>query len=89
MAFADLEAIGDFIAKDNPGNAANFVNGLIDRSLSIALAPEGYVARPELGEAIRSVAYDGYLIFYAAQDDLIRIERILHGSRDYLSKGFL
>jgi toxin ParE1/3/4 len=38
--------------------------------------------RPELGQAIRSVLFGRYVIFYTAHPDEIRIERLLHGSRD-------
>lgn len=38
--------------------------------------------RPELGEATRSVPVGRYVIFYTANPDEIRIERILHGARD-------
>jgi len=88
LAYADLEIIGDHIARDSPANALSFVNRLIDRCLDIALAPEGYVERPELGKHVRSVAFQDYLIFYSALAKTIRIERIIHGSRDYLSTGF-
>jgi len=87
-AFADLEGIGDYIAKDSPANAATFVNALIDRCLDITLAPEGYIERPELGANIRSVAFRNYLIFYTAGGNSLRVERILHGSRDYRDSDF-
>ena len=87
-AFHDLEAIGDFIAQDSPVNAAKFVNKLIDRCMDIARAPKGYIARPELGVDIRSVAFQDYLIFYTADQQSLRVERIIHGSRDYLSEDF-
>lgn len=88
-AFDDLESIGDHIAEGNPENASAFVNELIDRSLEIALAPEGYIERPELGFGVRSVAFHKYMIFYTAEKTFIRIERILHGSRDYTNSNFL
>lgn len=88
-AFEDLQTIGDRIAEDSPVNAAQFVDKLIDRCLSVSDAPEGYITRPELGENIRSVAFQNYMIFYTTGGDRVRIERILHGSRDYLSGGFM
>lgn len=96
-AVSDLTDIGDYIAKDNPANADNFVNALLDYCLDIKHAPEGYTARPELGANIRSLPFKAYMIFYTPSDTQfytpsdthIRIERILHGSRDYLSGKFL
>ena len=89
LAFNDLENIGDHIAIDSPANAASFVNDLINRCAQIALAPEGYIERPELGDNIRSVAFRNYMVFYSTTKTMVRIERILHGSRDYLNTGFL
>ena len=88
-AITDLTDIGDYIARDNPANADNFVNVLLDYCLEIKLAPEGYTARPELGENIRSLPFKAYMIFYTSSETHIRIERILHGSRDYLSGEYL
>ena len=88
-AVSDLTDIGDYIAKDSPANADDFINALLDYCLDIKHAPEGYTARPELGANIRSLPFKAYMIFYTPSDTHIRIERILHGSRDYLSGKFL
>jgi len=89
LAISDLQDIADFIAQDSPVNASNFANRLLDRCLQIGQAPEGYIERPEVGKNIRSVAFQRYMIFYSFTDNLIRVERILHGSRDYLSNDFM
>lgn len=82
LAQADLEAIGDYIAQDSPANAVRFLQSLQTQCQRIAKAPRAYVARPELGEDLHSCAYGRYVIFFWPQEDLIRIERILHGARD-------
>lgn len=41
-----------------------------------------YVARPELGEGLRSCAHGRYVIFFRPSPIVVRIERILHGARD-------
>lgn len=63
LAETDLEAIGDYIAADSPGNALRFIQGLHDQCRKITKAPTAYVARPELGEGLRSCAYGRYVIF--------------------------
>lgn len=66
LAEQDLEAIGDYIAADNPKRALSFIRELRDRCHRIAANPPGYRLRPELGEGIRSCAHRNYVIFFAA-----------------------
>ena len=49
LAETDLEAIGDYIALDSPGNALRFIQELRDQCRKITKAPMAYVVRPELG----------------------------------------
>ncbi len=46
--------------------------------------PEAYPLRPDLGDNIRMIPFKAYLIFYSAGEE-IRIERVLHGARNYSS----
>jgi toxin ParE1/3/4 len=39
-------------------------------------------ARPELGTGIHMFPHGRYLIFYREHEDMIRIERVMHGARD-------
>jgi toxin ParE1/3/4 len=81
-ADVDLAEITDFIALDNSERAFEFEDELVAQARKIAQAPLGYVERPELKEGLRSCAYGDYMIFFTIDDQGIRIERILHGSRD-------
>lgn len=40
LARADLRAIAEYIARDNPGAAERFANQLLDDDLSLAQAPQ-------------------------------------------------
>lgn len=82
LAETDLEAIGDYIALDSPGNALRFIQDLRDQCNKIGKAPMAYVARTELGEGLRSCAHGRYVIFFRASDSIVRIERILHSALD-------
>jgi toxin ParE1/3/4 len=86
LAETDLEAIGDYIAVDSPGNALRFLQELHDQCKKLTKAPMAYVARPELGEGLRSCAYGRYVIFFRPGDAVIRIERILHSALDMRSE---
>lgn len=81
-AAVDLDEIADYIARDSPGRALRFVQEIRDRCGGIVLAPHGAVRRDDLLPGIRVVPFRRYLIFYTASEDTVRIERVLHGSRD-------
>ena len=78
----DLEAIGDYIALNNPRRAASFVRELQAQCRKLAMSPKAYRPRPELGKGLRSCAHGNYLILYAESDRLVQIVRILHGAMD-------
>ena len=78
----DLEAIADYIAEDSPANAIRFIDQMRVQCLRLVKAPMAYVARPELGEGLRSCAHGRYVIFFRPSQTVVRIERILHGARD-------
>ncbi len=82
LAQTDLEDIGDYIALDSPANALRFIQGLRAQCKKITLSPLAYIARPELGEGLRSCSHGRYMIFFHADSDFVRIERILHSGRD-------
>ncbi|EAO0751997.1 type II toxin-antitoxin system RelE/ParE family toxin [Salmonella enterica] len=84
LAEHDLEAIGDWIAQDNPVRAVSFTEELYQQCLLIAEYPVIYRERPELGQGVRSCAYGRYLILFRVLDTEARVERILHGSRDII-----
>ena len=78
----DLEAIADYIAEDSPANAIRFIDQMRVQCLRLAKTPMAYVARPELGEGIRSCAHGRYLIFFRPSPTVVRIERVIHGARE-------
>ena len=88
LAEADLEAIGDYIASDSPGNALRFVQAVSAQCRKIAESPMAYVARPELGDDLRSCAHGRYVIFFRPGGGVVRIERILHSAMDIRSELF-
>jgi toxin ParE1/3/4 len=77
-AEADLEGIGDYIARDNPARAISFLDELRDR---IAATPGSYPAREDLAAGLRMAVHGRYLILFRTNPDGVRIERILHGAR--------
>ncbi|MFT4256122.1 MAG: type II toxin-antitoxin system RelE/ParE family toxin [Pseudoxanthomonas sp.] len=78
----DLESIGDFIALRNPRRAVSFIQEIRAHCRKIVDAPQGYRARPELRDGLRSVPHGNYLIFHLITDDEVRISRVLHAAQD-------
>jgi toxin ParE1/3/4 len=78
----DLEAIGDWIAEDNPNRAISFVLKIKERCARIGHMPKAYPLVPRHEESgIRRCAFGGYLIFYRVTD-VVEVLRVIHGARD-------
>ena len=81
-ADADLEEIATYIAQDNPTRARSYVLELRTKSQQLGDTPGMGRMRPDIREGIRVFPHGNYLIFYTVHDDLVRIERFMHGARD-------
>lgn len=80
-AVDDLEAIGDFIAADNPMRALSIVDERLDLCARIAERPLAYRRRDDLAVGLRQAILGRYLILFTADEDGVVIERVLHGAR--------
>jgi toxin ParE1/3/4 len=78
----DLEEIAAYIAEDSPRNAARFLRLLHTRMKEIATQPYLYQLRPEIASDARLAAVGQYIILFRVRNDTVRIERVVHGSRD-------
>ena len=82
-AEADLHAIVEFIARDNPVAAREWLSIVRDRCHLLAEHPLTGELREGFGVAgCRSVTVGVYVIFFRPSRDDVEIARILHGSRD-------
>lgn len=84
QAEQDLEAIGDWIAQENPDRAYSFVRELRVDCASLSDFPERHaiIKISNIGE-IRRKPHGNYLIFYAVAENTVSIIRVLHGAQDY------
>jgi toxin ParE1/3/4 len=80
-AVEDLEAIGDFIASDNPARAITFIDDLLGVCARIAERPQAYQRRDDLARGVRQAIHGRYLILFTADADGVVLERVLHGAR--------
>jgi len=72
------------IARDNPRRTISFIDEIRARCFLILHTPQGSPLREDLAEGVRIAPFGRYLIFYTVHEDAdeVRIERILHSSRD-------
>ncbi len=83
-AARDLEAIGDYIVRDDPARALGFVRELRTKCLELADFPERFPLVPRYqSHGIRHRAHGNYLIFYRVEAKSVTIVHVLNGRRDY------
>lgn len=82
-AEADLLDIAEFIARDNPIAAREWVAAVRQRCHLLSQHPLMGESRPGFGVAgCRSISVGLYVIFFRPSASGVEIARILHGSRD-------
>lgn len=80
----DLEAIGDYIARDNPARALSFIRELREACLGLADFPGRFPLVPRYeAEGVRYRVHGNYLIFYRSDPGEVTVIHILHGALDY------
>lgn len=82
IARDDLEAIGLYIAEDDPDRALTFVTELEDVAKQAAVRPRSFPEREDLTPGLRKIVHGRYLIFFRELADEVRIERVVHGARN-------
>jgi len=80
----DLEEIAEYIAQDSPRHAVRVLRLLRARMKEITKQPEIYRLRPEIGPDARLATLGNYVILFRIRQKVVRVERVVHGSRDLL-----
>lgn len=84
----DLESLTAYgIETFGVEQARRYYTGLIDVLQFLAEFPQAARARPELGPATRGHSYKAHMIFYRPDGADILVQRIRHGSEDWLTGG--
>ncbi len=81
----DLDDIADYIAQDNPIRAVTFIQDIRTKFFDIQRSPQIYQLRPDIGEEARMATYGNYAILFRIMGEIVRIERVIYGSRDLSS----
>ena len=81
-AIADLDAVWDYIAHDNPDAADQVIARIATAARRLADFPSSGTRRPDIHPTARSIPVGAYLILYRVIDEVVEIVRVLHGARD-------
>jgi len=87
-AAVDLEREADAVASLNPRAAERLIAEIESRCASLAEFPLRFRARDDLAPGLRMTIVRDWLIFYRADNEEVRIERILYGPRDIRPRDF-
>jgi|SRR5262245_63055246 plasmid stabilization system protein ParE len=83
-AQAELEAIGDHIARDSPLRAETFLEELLESCRALGEMPMRFPVVPRLATlGIRRRVHGNYLILYRVGRRDVEILHVLHGAMDY------
>ena len=83
-AVADLESIGDYIARDNPGAAERWVNRIIETAEKAAQAPLVGRRVPEMGrDDVRETYLRKYRIVYRIAAARLEVLTVFEGHRAF------
>jgi addiction module RelE/StbE family toxin len=82
QALTDLEAIGDFIARDAPNFAQVMVDRIFESVERLEAFPRSGRIVPEINqENIREIIFGSYRIVYLLRDENVFILTVFHASR--------
>ncbi len=89
VVFTDIAAqalveIGDYISRDSPPRALQFIRELRRQAEHLGDMPTRYPVLTRFRrQGIRRCSFRNYLIFYRIEQDRVAIVHILHGARAY------
>lgn len=77
-----MREVGDFIARDKPKAAFQFLHGLRETIRRLGDSPQIGRRRDDVGEGLRSFPHAPCLIWYRiSPDGCVEVLRVLHGAR--------
>ena len=86
-AKTDIESLRDYIARDSPFYARQFIERLLNRIDKLNDFPKQGRVVPEAGRVdIREIIFRGYRIIYRTAPDHLLVITVVHGSRDLAQK---
>ena len=87
IASEDIKNIKEYIAEDNLDAAIKVVKDIVEKIESLSEFPEMgkmLMYKINLNSKYRYAVSGSYLIFYLFENNIVSVQRVLHGSRDYM-----
>ncbi len=83
-AQTDLEELRDYIARDSPYYAEQFIDRLLESVATLIQHPKIGRSVPEAKKRddVREIVFHGYRIIYLLEPTRIVVLTVVHGSRD-------
>ena len=89
LAFDDLDALEDFIARDSPERAAAFIGRIRQFCSSLVEFPERGRLREDFGTGIRTLSFERRVVVaYEVRRRTVLILRIFYAGQDYGPESF-
>lgn len=88
VASTDLQEIKNYISESSVEVATKIIKDIIEKIEGLADFPEmgtKLMHKIRLKSKYRYIICGQYLIFYIYENDIVSIQRVLHGKRDYIS----
>ena len=88
QALNDLEAIGDYLAREAPAYAQAFVDGAFSAVEMLEAFPNAGRAVPEIDDvALREIIYRGYRVFHivggSEDEPEVEVLSVFHSTRQF------
>lgn len=78
----DLRKLEEYIGTDNPQEAVDFVDAIIERCQPLTEFPYSGRKQDSYRAGYRSVTHGQYVIFYFVDGENVVLARVIHGNRD-------
>lgn len=87
IAADDLKEIKDYIAEESIDMAVKVVKEILEKIEGLSVFPEMGISlqkKIKLKSKYRYLICGQYLIFYIYKNEVVYVQRVLHGKRDYI-----
>ena len=89
-AMADLDKIDDYISKDNPKKAKDFVSTILKSTRLLSEQPKlGVFILSDGSSEYRKLILKNYIILYEINADRVNILMCFHGSKNIAYSGLI
>ena len=81
-ALLDLQQIGDYITKDNPQAAHDYISQITEAYQSLSHFPERIRIRDDITPGFRVMPFGNHLLIFSIVQNEVHVLRVIHAARD-------